>query len=319
MVIAYLVRRLLQAVVVVWLVTIITFILLKNLPGSPARAIVGQHPAPGVLEAVEKQLGLNRPMYVQYWKWFVKLLHGNLGFSYPLNQTVDSLIAQNLPKTLVLMGFALALAVLLAVPVGIVQATHRNRTIDHVFTAVSFIFYSMPAFFLGMLLIEVFSFQLHWVGPTAPGGDSVGAIMGDFKDMILPILTVALVTFAQFSRFMRSSVLDQITQDYVRTAKSKGASQRRILYRHVLRNSLIPIATLIGLYLPALFAGALITENVFNYPGMGLLFTRSATGGQDYSVVLGYTVLTGAATVVGSLLADLTYAALDPRVRLVSS
>jgi peptide/nickel transport system permease protein len=175
----------------------------------------------------------------------------------------------------------------------------------------------MPAFLLGILLILVFAIKFPIFPPEGPQGEGVAVLFTNFNALVLPIVSLTLITIALFSRYMRSAVLDNLSEDYVRTAKAKGASERRVLLRHVLRNSLIPIATLLGLLLPAVFAGALITESVFNYPGMGYLFYQSALN-QDYPVLLGITVVVAVATVVGSLLADIAYAVLDPRVRYVS-
>jgi peptide/nickel transport system permease protein len=177
----------------------------------------------------------------------------------------------------------------------------------------------MPAYLLGIILINLFAEPPRtWFPSEAAQGSNVGSFFTQFNAMVLPLATLALIALAGFSRYMRSSTLDQVTQDYVRTARAKGAGEQRILYRHVLRNALIPIVTLLGLNLPVLFSGALITESVFNYPGMGLLFITSALT-QDYPTLLGVTVIVALATVAGSLLADILYAVLDPRVRYVSA
>lgn len=315
---AYLIRRFLQAIIVIWLVTIITFLLLKALPGGPVRAILGTRASDTALvNALTRELGFDKPLWYQYWHWLDGLLHWNFGFSYVLNEPVSTMIAQRLPRTLLLVGTATLLAIVVAVPVGIAQAVRRNRAVDYVGTGFSFLFYASPIYLVGIVLINVFAFGAHWFpGEAAQGG--TGAFFSQFRSMVLPILSVALITLASFSRYMRSSTLDQLTQDYVRTARAKGVREGRILYRHVLRNALIPIATLIGLNLPIIFSGALITETLFNYPGMGLLFF-SAAQTQDYPILLGVTAITALATVIGSLLADTLYAVLDPRVRYVSA
>ena len=228
-----------------------------------------------------------------------------------------SLLGQRLPKTIILVGISTIIALVIAVPIGLWQAVRRNKFVDYLFTALSFLFYAAPSFFVGTVLILVFSVKLHIFGPEGPQGGMVNDIT-DWKDLTLPVVTLALVTIALFSRYTRSSVMDNLTEDYVRTARAKGASGRRVLWRHVLRNSLIPIATLLGLSLPGIMAGALITESVFNYPGMGYLFYQAAQK-QDYPTELGFIIVVAIATVVGSLLADIAYAALDPRVRYVSS
>jgi peptide/nickel transport system permease protein len=315
----YLIRRFLQAVVVVWLVTVITFLLLKALPGGPVRAILGTRANdPALVQALTVQLGFNKPIWYQYWHWLDQLLHGNLGFSYYYNQSVGSLLAQRLPKTLLLVGVGTLLALVIAVPFGIMQAVRRNRLADYAGTAFSFLFYAMPVYLTGIILINAFALGTHTFPSEGAQGPGVSSFFTNFNAMVLPVLTLTLLTVASFSRYMRSSTLDQVTQDYVRTARAKGVGERRILYRHVLRNALIPIATLVGLSLPAVFSGALITEQLFNYPGMGLLFYTAATV-QDYPTLLGITVLVAFATVLGSLVADILYAILDPRVRYVSA
>jgi peptide/nickel transport system permease protein len=313
-VVGYLLRRVAQSVAVVLVVTIIVFILLHQLPGGPARAVLGPRATPGQIAQFNLDNGLNRPVPVQYLDYLRRWLTGDFGFSYKLNQSVGSLLGQRLPKTLVLNALALAVTVAVAVPVGFYQAVRRNRFADYLATGLAFIFYAAPTFFLGLLLVVLFAQNLNLLPPEAPQSDGVVPIFADFRSMILPIATLALLGIAGFSRYMRSAVLDNITQDYVRTARSKGCSSTRVLRAHVLRNALIPIATLIGLSLPALFAGALVTESIFNFPGMGLLFWQAAQN-SDYPVELGVVLVTAVATVAGSLLADVSYALLDPRVR----
>jgi peptide/nickel transport system permease protein len=309
---AYLIRRFLQALIVVWIVSVITFILLKMLPGGPEMAIAGQHPSPQALEAAKLELGLEHPVWYQYWTWLKDICSGDLGFSYSLNQSVTSLLLNRLPQSLLLVGSSTILSLLIAIPVGVLQAVRRNKAIDYLLTTISFILYSMPIFMVAIILINVFSIDLPWFPPEGPQS------LSDIHSLVLPVVSLALIQIALFSRYARSSVLEQITQDYVRTARAKGASEVRILFRHVLRNALIPVVTLLGLSLPGLVAGALVTESVFNYPGMGYLFLQAANT-EDYSTLLGTTILVAVATVLGSLFADLGYAALDPRVRLGSS
>jgi peptide/nickel transport system permease protein len=313
--IGFLVRRILQAAVVVLLVTMITFILLRAIPGNVAVAILGPsaYRNPAALAQFNAQYGFDEPWFRQYLLWLGHLLQGDLGFSWTLDQSVSSLLAQRLPKTVILVGSSTIIALLVAVPIGLWQAVRRNKEVDYMFTAVSFLFYAAPTFFVGTVFILFFSVKLGWFGPEAPQGNLMDDIT-DWRDMVLPVATLALVSIALFSRYMRSSVLDNITEDYVRTARAKGASGKRVLWRHVMRNSLIPIATLLGLSIPGIMSGALITESVFNYPGMGYLFYQSAQK-QDYPVMLGFVIVIAIATVIGSLLADVAYAVLDPRVR----
>ena len=315
----FLLRRVLQSLIVIFLVTVITFGLLRLIPGNPAIAVLGPNSFrnPAAIRQFDQQYGFDRPWYSQYWLWLDHILHLNLGYSWKLNQSVFSLLGTHLPKTIFLVGISTILALLLAIPIGLLQAVRRNKFADHFFNGFSTVFYAMPAFLLGILLILFFAVKIPIFPPEGPQGEGLGVLFTDFNALILPIISLTLITIALFSRYMRSAVLDNLTEDYVRTAKAKGASERRVLIRHVLRNSLIPIATLLGLSLPGIIAGALITESVFNYPGMGYLFYQSALN-QDYPILLGITLVVAVATVVGSLLADIAYAVLDPRVRYVS-
>lgn len=311
--IRFLLRRSSQAVVVLLLVSVIVFGLLHLLPGGPARAILGTHATPTAIAAFDKANGLDSPVPVQYWHWLTGVLSGNFGFSYVLNEPVSSLLAQRLPKTAFLAGVSVLLAVLIAVPIGFYQAVRRHRVGDYVVTTVTLVLYSTPAFWVAILLIDLLAVRVHAVPAEAPQG-SFSALLSDPSALVLPVLTITLVTIAAFSRYIRSSVLDELAQDYVRMARSKGAGSGVILLRHVLRNALAPVVTLLGLSLPFIVSGTLITEQVFNYPGVGLLAYNAAVS-QDYPVMLGVVLVVGAATVVGSLLADITYAFLDPRVR----
>jgi len=303
----------LQAIVVLFGVSIVVFILLHLLPGGPARAVLGIRANKVQIHAFDLRYGLLNPVPVQYVDWVNQLIHGNLGFSYKQNQTVDSLLGENIPRTLVLVGVATLLALIVAIPLGVYQAVRRNKPEDYVLTGMSFLFYSMPSFFLGIILIILLSDTLPWLPSTGP--TAISPLWDQIPNLVLPVLTLTLVTVALFSRYMRSSVLENLVQDYVRTATSKGVGPRAILFRHVLRNALLPIVTLIGLSLPGILSGALIVESLFNYPGMGLLFWNAAVT-DDFPTMLGTTMVVGVAVVVGSLLADVLYAALDPRVRI---
>ncbi len=310
---AYLVRRVLQAIVVLFGVSVIVFLLLKALPGGPAPAPCSSFgPIPRRSTPSTCKYGLLKPLPVQYLTWLGQLLQGNLGFSYKQNQSVDSLLRENLPRSLVLVGSSTIIALLVAIPMGTYQAVRRNKPDDYVLTGMSLVFYSMPSFFLGIILIIVLSDVLPLLPSTGP--TSVSPIWDQLPNLVLPVLTLTLVTLALFSRYMRSSVLENLVQDYVRTARAKGVSNRRVLFLHAMPNALLPIITLIGLSLPGILSGALVVESLFNYPGMGLMFWNAAQN-QDYPVMLGTTMVVGVAVVLGSLLADVCYAIADPRVR----
>jgi peptide/nickel transport system permease protein len=309
-----LVYRILHSVVVIVGVTIIAFLLLHHLPGGPARSILGAKATPVAIAAFNKEYGLDAALPVQYLRYVDLLLHGNLGYSYKLNISVDSLLSLDLPKTFFLVGVSFLIAAVIAVPVGIVQAVRRNRLVDHSLTGVSFVLYSMPTFWLALLLIDLLSARLRIFPPEAPQGTTLGQVITDPFALVLPVLTLVLVNFALFSRYIRASAIESLAQDYIKVARSKGLPERKILWSHVLRNSMLPIVTLLGLSLPWLFTAGLVIEQIFNYPGTGLLFFTSAQS-QDYPVELGITIVIAVTTVVGNLLADLAYAVLDPRIR----
>lgn len=311
---AYIVRRLIQAIVVVIGVTLIVFLLIHLLPGGPAHAALGGRATKAEIRAFNAANGYNRSIPVQYGLYIWHLLHGNLGYSYHYNQTVLSLLEANLPKSALLVGLAFALSLIVGVPLGLYQAVRRNKFADHAITTFAFAGYAMPNFWAGMLLILAFAISLHVFPAEAPQGSSVGAVVSDPRALVLPVVTLAFVNFAQFSRFMRSSAIENMVQDYIRTARAKGISNARVVLRHLLPNSVTPIITLIGLTLPIVLSGAIVIEALFNYPGMGYLLWTAALR-QDYPLMMGFTIVVGVATVVGSLLADLLYAAVDPRVR----
>jgi peptide/nickel transport system permease protein len=310
----FLVYRILHSLVVIVGVTIIAFLLLHHLPGGPARSILGAKATPVAIAAFNKEYGLDASLPVQYLRYVDLLLHGNLGYSYKLNISVDSLLALDLSKTFFLVGISFLIAALIAVPLGIVQAIRRNRLVDHSLTGASFLLYSMPTFWLALLLIDLLSARLQFFPPEAPQGTTLSQVITDPLALVLPVLTLVLVNFALFSRYIRASAIESLAQDYIKVARSKGLPERKILWSHVLRNSMLPIVTLLGLSLPWLFTAGLVIEQIFNYPGTGLLFFTSAQA-QDYPVELGITIVIAVTTVVGNLLADLAYAVLDPRIR----
>jgi peptide/nickel transport system permease protein len=312
--IGYLIRRTLQTIVVLFFVTVFTLFLVHLFPGGPIKAMLGQRATVQQVNYYNHLYGFDQPFYVQYVKWIGQLLHGNLGFSNKLNMSVTALIAQDLPKTIILVFLGLIVSLVFGIPLGLYQAVKRYTVGDYVLTGASFLGYATPPFFVGLLLVEWFSVDIHLLPPFGPQGTSIGQILSQPKALILPVISYAFVLYALWSRFMRSSVMDNLVQDYVRTARSKGASERRVLWGHVFRNSLMSIITLLGLTLPALVAGAIFIEVVFNYPGMGLAFYNAALD-VDYEVLLGFTVIATLATILGNLLADVSYAVLDPRVR----
>jgi peptide/nickel transport system permease protein len=310
----YILRRLGQSVIVVLGVTLIVFIMLHLLPGSLARDILGNRATPAAIAQFNHQNHLDKPFVIQYWYFLTQLLHGNLGYSYQFNRSVDSLLATELPRDLVLGGLSLILSLMIAIPVGIAQAVKRNKAGDYIGTGVSFILYSMPQYAIALLLIQALSISFHVFPAEAPQGTSALSMLEHPAGLVLPVAALTLVSYAYFSRYMRSSAIDTLAQDYIRTARAKGLPERLVLMRHLLRNSLIAVVTLVGLSIPVVITGTLIIEQVFNFPGAGLEYFQAALR-NDYEVMLGITVLVGVVTVVGNLVADIGYAILDPRIR----
>lgn len=312
--IGFLVRRILQALIVVIGVILIVFLISRGIPGGEARSVLGSKATPLAIAHFNQANGFDKPLIVQFWNYLIGVPQLHLGFSYRFTQPVWTVIASRLNRTLILVGVATLLALVIAVPLGVLQVIKRNKPSDYALTGLSFLLYAMPAFLLATLLIIWFCFDLNWFPVSPPAGAAALSLFSNPRAFVLPVVTLSALTIASFSRYMRSSMLDALAEDYIRTARAKGASSRRVLYGHALRNALIPIITLIGLSLPGIVSGAVITEDVFNYPGMGLLTVQAATTA-DIPLVLGTTIVATVATVVGSLLADILYAIADPRIR----
>lgn len=311
----YIIRRLITALVIVVGVTMVVFGLLHVISSSPGRAVLGLHATPQAVAAFDKLHGYDRPLYQQYATYLGQLLHGNLGYSYKQSQSVLALLQENAARSAYLSGTALVLAIVVAIPLGIYQALRRNSVQDYVITGTAFTLYSMPSFFLGLILIEVFALQLGWFPPAASPSTGIVAVVTDIHAMFLPIVTLAAIQVAAYSRYMRSSALDSLAQDYIRLARAKGLSERAVLARHLVRNSILPMITLIGLSIPALLAGNIIVETLFNYAGLGLLF-YTALGNEDYPILLAVALIGGILVVIGNLVADLALTVADPRIRL---
>jgi len=309
----YIIRRSLQAVLVMLVMSVLVFVGVYAI-GNPIDILINPQADQGEREHAIAALGLDQPLWTQYGKFLLGALHGDLGRSFVHSTSALGLILERMPATLELAVVAMLIAIVLGIPLGLYQAVKRYTTGDYVLTGISFLGYATPTFFVGLLLIEWFAIDIHLFPPFAPQGTTIGQILSQPRALVLPVIAYSFVLYALWSRYMRSSVMDNLVQDYVRTARAKGASERRVLWGHVFRNSLMSIVTLLGLSLPTLVAGAIFIEVVFNYPGMGLAFYNAALN-VDYQVLLGFTLVATLATIVGNLLADVGYAVLDPRVR----
>jgi peptide/nickel transport system permease protein len=312
---AYLVRRAGVSAVIAVGLSMVIFGMLHVIYPSPALVVLPPRTASAVIAAWNREHGFDAPVIVQYLRYLNQVLHGNLGFSVKLDQSVISLFAQRWARSAYLSGASLLLALLIAIPLGIFQAVRRNTASDHVATTLAFITYAMPDFLLYVVAISVFALTFPIFSYEASQSTSVLAVALDWRAMTLPIVCLALLIVAGYSRYMRSSAMDTLAQDYIKAARAKGLPERLVLMRHLLRNACLPMVTLIGLSIPALLAGNLIAEVVFNYNGLGLLFYNSLQT-EDYPVLLAYTLLGGLLTIAGNLMADITLTVADPRIRL---
>ena len=275
--------------------------------------MVGPRVSEGAVAARAAQWGLDQPVYVQYWNWLLEVLHGNLGYSYKSHLPVADMIAGHLGPTLLLMGTSMILGLLLAVPAGIYSAVHRYQKRDYAVVSASFVFSSVPGFFLS--LIFFFTVRLGWLpssGMYTPGtgGDAWDVI----RHLIMPALVLAVGVAGGNIRYIRSAVLEILEMDYLRTARAKGMGRRIVIRKHALRNALLPIVTVIGMQIPTLFGGAVIVEQLFSWPGLGMI-TMSAVTGRDYPVIMGVCLLSAVVVLAANLLTDILYALVDPTIK----
>ncbi|MCM2436094.1 MULTISPECIES: ABC transporter permease [Rhizobium/Agrobacterium group] len=313
---SFILNRIKQSLILLGLVSAIGFFLLHLMPGGPLSQYA-QTPGMGQeeIDRISEQMGLNRPLPIQYLDWIWRLLQGDWGRSYRDGQPVLHLIAEHLGATVLLMGSALIVAIAIGAWIGIVSAVRQNSSFDTLASIAAMTALSIPTFWFGLVGIYIFSLELGWL----PSGDmfTIGdeSVLDYIHHLILPTAVLALVNIAIWSRYMRTAVLEVINSDFVTTARAKGVAERTVLTRHVLGNALLPIITLVGLHIPGLFSGALVTETVFSWPGMGRLFLDSLEY-RDQPVVMGILIFTAIFVIVGNLFADLVNALVDPRVRL---
>ena len=310
---AFLSKRLAQGVPVILLITGIVFLVVYLIPGDPASVVLGQAATPANVAAMQKTMGLDKPAPVRYAIWLSHMARGDLGDSILSKQPVWTLIGRALPITLYLSLLAMAIAVLIAVPTGMLAAFKRNTWVDLVCSTWAFLGVSVPGFWLGIMLVYVFGVRLRWVplqGYVSPGKDLVAS----FKSMILPAFTLGVFVSGPLMRYLRSSILQTLSQEYIVVARAKGLSERRVLASHTMRNSFMPFVTALGIYFGYLIGGAVVIENVFALPGIGNLVV-SAIGNRDYPVIQGVVLIVAVSIVVINIAVDLVHSMLDPRVR----
>jgi len=310
---AYIIRRLIQTVIILLIVTMIVFLIMHLLPGDPVRIMLGDDATPEQVELMRKELGLDRPLPVQYLSWLGDVLKGDLGRSIAYRMDVNDLVKQRLPITIHLGFSAFLLAILVGVPAGIFAAVKRGSWIDSLITVSANLGMAIPTFWLGILGVYLFSLKLGWLpvqGYVSPFEDP----WLSFRHSIMPIVLMSLTALASLTRQTRSAMLEVIRQDYIRTARSKGLSERRVIFGHALRNALIPVVTILGIQLGNLVGGSVFIEQVFNIPGMGRLMVQSIFG-QDYVVVQSVVLIVASTVALANLVVDIAYGYIDPRIR----
>ena len=315
----YIIRRVLQAIPLLFLVSIAMFGLIHLLPGGPQAVFLNPRLSAAGRAALAQRFGVNDPLPVQYLKWLTSALQGNFGFSFATNQPVTNVLGEHFPPTLELFLSALLVAFFVAIVLGTISAIRQNSATDYLVTSLSYFGLSMPVFFFALLAQELFGVQLHLL-PTsgiATAGVTYNAFNGawdNFNHLLLPMIVLATGFVAEWSRYLRSSMIEVKKQDYIRTAQSKGVSTFSVLMRHALRNAFIPLITVIAIDLGSIAGGAAITETVFGWPGVGRLFLDSLDA-RDYPVLLSLLVIAATFVVAANLLADILYAVVDPRIR----
>jgi peptide/nickel transport system permease protein len=309
----YLLRRVLAAIPVMGVVALIVFLLLRLTPGDPAAILAGDNATPAQLERIRTSLGLNEPLYIQFFTWINKLLHGDLGVSLISNVPVLKMISQRIEPSISLAVATIILSVLVAVPLGVIAAWKQGTWIDRFVMGLSVLGFSVPVFVIGYILIQLFAIDLRWL--PVQGFKTIASGFGPFLErLVLPTLALSFIYVALIARMTRASMLDVLGEDYVRTARAKGIGEIAVLFRHALRNAAVPVITVIGTGFALLISGVVVTESVFNIPGIGRL-TVDAVLARDYPVIQAMILLTSLLYVAINLLIDLAYTLLDPRIR----
>lgn len=307
-------RRLLQTIPLLFFVSIVCFAMIKAAPGDPVLSFVTPNMHAEDIERIRHNLGLDKPAYVQYWLWLKEVVQGNFGYSLVNHQPVLDQIIERLPATAGLMGSAIGLAVLLAIPLGLVAGANRNRWVDKLINLISYVGISIPVFWLGIVLIYFFAVKLNWLPSMGMRTIGVNSALDILKHAILPTSVLAFSFLAVYVRYIRSSTIGQLKEEYVQIQYAFGSSKKVILSRHVLKHVLLPIITLLGMSMGELVAGAIVTETVFSWPGIGSL-GMTAVKGMDYPLIMGITLFSAVLLILGNLVADILYSFADPRIK----
>jgi len=311
----YIIRRILIAIPVFFGITILAYFIISLIPGSPLDLLL-QNPSMsiGELERKKREMGLDQPIIIQYFNWLAEMFKGNMGISYRTNRPVFNMIAERVGPTILLTFSSLIVAYVIGIPIGIIAAVKRYSWLDYSSTLLAFLAASTPNFFLGLVFIYIFSVNLEIFpigGMFASGSEA--SIMDLLLHMIMPVIVLAAQQFGKIIRYTRSGILETYKEDYVRTARAKGLYERVVLLKHILKNALIPLVTLLGLSIPFLVGGAVITEQVFGWPGLGNLFVQSVHS-RDYPTIMGVIIIIAIGVLVGNLIVDIIYGFLDPQI-----
>lgn len=313
----YIIHRLIQMVPLLLGVSVIIYFLLSMVPGDPVDLLITANPNVKMEDVarLKHAYGLDQPIYIRYGKWLERTVTGDLGWSRVYKRPAGKMVLQRLPNTVTLMSAALLVSLLIAIPVGIYSAKRQYSFLDYIFTVLAFLGQSMPSFWFGIMLILLFAVKLHWLPPGGMMDIGVAnTVFTRLKYLILPTVVLSLINVGRWARYMRSTMLEVINQDYIRTARAKGLTDRAVTYRHAFRNALIPVITLLAIEIPGLFSGATITETVFSWPGIGKLNYDSIML-NDYAVAMASIMIFAILVVFFNLVADIAYALADPRVR----
>ena len=317
----YILKRTLQAIPILLGASTLIFFLMHAAPGDPTSIYIRPDIDPAVIEQMRKNLGLDQPVHVQYVRWLSSFAQGDFGFSFSQKRPIIDIIKDTLPNTLLLSSVALVVIFAVGVLVGTIQAVRQYSWVDNVATVGAFFFYSMPSFWFGLMLILLLSYKFQWLPASQMTSVNFEFLptseqwIDRLKHLLMPALALGIGSAASVARYMRSGMLEQIRQDYVRTARAKGLSERVVIFKHAMRNALIPVITLLGLTLPFLVGGAVLIETIFAWPGMGRLII-TAIFQRDYPVVLATAFVSSIMVILGSLIADILYSVVDPRVRV---
>lgn len=317
----FILKRTLQAIPIVLGASTLIFFLMHAAPGDPTSIYIRPDIDPAVIEQMRRNLGLDQPVHVQYVKWIGSFMRGDFGYSFSQKRPIADIIKDTLPNTVLLSGVALIIIFALGVLIGTIQAVRQYSLVDNLATVAAFFFYSMPSFWFGLMLILLLSYKLQWLPAsqmTSVNYEFLPAAqqwLDRLKHILMPALALGIGAAASVARYMRSGMLEQIRQDYVRTARAKGLSERVVVFKHAMRNALIPVITLLGLTFPFIVGGAVLIETVFAWPGMGRLIVQ-AIFQRDYPIVLASAFILSIMVVVGNLVADVLYSVVDPRVRV---